>query len=103
MLESMEHNVVGEAVDGNEAILKYDKLKPDLVTMDIMLPFKNGIETTKDIRFMDPQAKILIISSLGEKSTVKAAVGLGAYDFILKPVDETRFISAIARAAGYSL
>lgn len=103
MLESMGHEVVGEAIDGNEATLKYIRLKPDLVTMDIMLPLKDGIVTTKNIRSMDPQAKILIISSIGEKAKVKAAVRAGAYDVILKPVDEIRFICAVAKTSDHSL
>ncbi|MEB3103878.1 response regulator [Ferviditalea candida] len=99
ILESAGHEVVGEAVDGNDAVNKYIRLKPDLVTMDIMMPFKDGIAATKAIRAMDPQAKILIVSSIGEKAMVKAAVLSGAFDFIIKPVDEVKLLNAVAKAS----
>jgi two-component system chemotaxis response regulator CheY len=99
LLESEGHEVAGEAVDGNDAVDKYRELSPDLVTMDITMPNKNGIEAVQEIRAIDPKAKILMTSALGQESMVKAAILAGAYDFVIKPVDEERFKKAVARAA----
>lgn len=100
ILESAGHEVVGEAVDGNDAISKYTTLKPELVTMDITMPNKDGIEATKAIHAIDPKAKILMTSAMGQEAMVKEAVLSGALDFIVKPVDETRFLTAVANASG---
>lgn len=99
ILESAGHEVVGEAVDGNDAIFKYNELKPDLVTMDITMPQKDGIAATKNIRSADPNAKILITSAMGQSAMVKEAVMSGAFDFIVKPVDEERLLAAVAKAS----
>lgn len=65
ILESAGHEVAGEAVDGDDAVAQYTILKPDLVTMDITMPNKDGIAATKDIRAIDPNAKILMTSAMG--------------------------------------
>ncbi len=95
ILESAGHEVVGEAVDGEDAIIKFKELKPDLVTMDITMPNKNGIEATKAIRAIDPSAKILMTSAMGQEAMVREAIMSGAFDFIVKPVDGPRFLNAI--------
>ncbi|HEY8528513.1 MAG TPA: response regulator [Paenibacillaceae bacterium] len=100
ILESAGHEVVGEAADGNEAVEKYVELKPDLVTMDITMPNKDGIEATRVIRAIDPNAKILMTSAMGQEAMVKQAVLSGAYDFVVKPVDEERFLRAVAKVCG---
>ncbi|MBP1155712.1 MULTISPECIES: response regulator [unclassified Paenibacillus] len=99
ILESAGHEVAGEAVDGDDAILKYNELKPDLVTMDITMPRKDGIAATKAIRSVDPNAKILITSAMGQAAMVKEAVLSGAFDFIVKPVDEDRLLAAVTKAS----
>ena len=100
ILESAGHEVAGEAVDGDDAVAKYTILKPDLVTMDITMPNKDGIAATKDIRAIDPKAKILMTSAMGQAAMVKEAILSGAFDFVIKPVDEERFLAAVANAAG---
>lgn len=100
ILESAGHEVVAEAVDGDDAVSKYTTLKPDLVTMDITMPNKDGIAATKDIRAIDPNAKILMTSAMGQATMVKEAILSGAFDFVIKPVDEVRFLAAVANAAG---
>lgn len=97
ILESAGHEVVGEAVDGVDAIDKYTQLKPDLVTMDITMPNKDGISATKEIRAIDPKAKILMTSAMGQTAMVKEAIISGAFDFVVKPVDEDRFLEAVSR------
>jgi len=97
ILEKAGHEVAGEAVDGDDAIAKYPAIKPDLVTMDITMPNKNGIEATKSICAIDPKAKILMTSAMGQATMVKEALVSGAFDFIVKPIDEARFLLALSQ------
>ncbi len=80
-----EFEIIGEAKDGVEAVEKYKELNPDLVTMDIVMPFKSGIEATKEILEHDSQATIVMCSALGQESLVLEAIDAGAADFIVKP------------------
>jgi two-component system chemotaxis response regulator CheY len=80
-----DYEIVGEAVHGVEAVDKYKELRPDLVTMDIVMPFKSGIEATKEILAFDDQACIVMCSALGQESLVMEAIEAGAADFIVKP------------------
>jgi two-component system chemotaxis response regulator CheY len=80
-----EFDIVGEAKDGVEAVEKFKELKPDLVTMDIVMPFKSGIEATKEILEQDRHAVIVMCSALGQESLVLEAIEAGAADFIVKP------------------
>ena len=80
-----DFEIVGEAVHGVEAVDKYKELKPDLVTMDIVMPFKSGIEATKEILAFDDKATIIMCSALGQESLVMEAIEAGAADFIVKP------------------
>lgn len=77
--------VVGEAANGVEAVQRFIELKPDLITMDIVMPFKSGIEATREILALDDSARILVCSALGQKSLVMEAIEAGARDFIVKP------------------
>ena len=77
--------VIGEAKNGNEAVDLYDKLKPDLVTMDLVMPEKGGIEATEEILKNDPKALVVVISALGQEALVLEAAKKGAKDFIQKP------------------
>src|SRR5437773_3887226 len=77
--------VVGEAANGLEAVEKYKELKPDLVTMDIVMPFKSGIEATKEILTANKGALIIMCSALGQESLVMEAIEAGAADFVVKP------------------
>ena len=77
--------VIGEAANGVEAVEKYKDLKPDLTTMDIVMPFKSGIEATKEILAFDKNAVVIMCSALGQESLVMEAIDVGAADFIVKP------------------
>jgi two-component system, chemotaxis family, chemotaxis protein CheY len=77
--------IAGEAGDGNEAIQKFDALKPDLCFMDIMMPNLNGIEALKVIMGKDKNAKVIMCTSVGQEKVVNEAVESGASDFIVKP------------------
>src|SRR3974377_2636108 len=78
--------VVGEASHVIEAIEKYRALRPDLTTMDIVMPYKSGIEATREIVKGDPKAVVVICSALGQESLVMEAIEAGAADFIVKPL-----------------
>ncbi len=84
--------VVGEAQNGNEALEKYRELGPDLVTMDIVMPEKNGIEALKDILSADPAARVVICSALGQETLIMEALEAGARDFIVKPFKPPKVI-----------
>lgn len=85
IFSNSEFEVVGEAFHGVEAVDKYQELKPDLVTMDIVMPFKSGIEATREIIASDPSAAIIMCSALGQESLVMEAIEAGAKHFIIKP------------------
>jgi len=87
--------VVGEAADGFQAVEKYRELKPDLVTLDITMPEKDGIAALKEIREFDPDAKVIMCSAMGQQSMVIDAIQAGAKDFIVKPFQADRVIEAI--------
>ena len=95
MLEKAGHSVAGEAADGRQAVALYEQLRPDAVTMDITMPVMDGIEALKEIRRFDPVAKILVISALGQKHKVFAALEEGAAGYLLKPIQEERLLSAV--------
>ena len=97
---SGEFEVVGEAKDGVEAVEKYKELTPDLVTMDIVMPFKSGIEATKEILVHDADATIVMCSALGQESLVIEAIDAGAADFIVKPFKEEDVRRVIGKALG---
>jgi two-component system, chemotaxis family, chemotaxis protein CheY len=97
MLKTSEHNVIGEAETGIQAIEKYSELKPDIVTMDITMPEMSGIEAVRKIIQEHPDAKVIMCSAMGQQKLVVEAIEAGAKDFIVKPFDESRVIDAINR------
>lgn len=92
------YEICGEAVDGFDAIEKYKQLKPDLVTMDIIMPKCSGIEALKEIIKTDAKARIIVITAIDQREALMDAIKSGAKDFIVKPFDEERVISAISKA-----
>ncbi len=89
--------VVGEASNGNEAIALYKKLKPDLVTMDLVMPEKGGIETIEELLKIDKSATIIVVSALGQEALVLEAAKKGAKDFIQKPFKNEQVIEVMER------
>jgi two-component system chemotaxis response regulator CheY len=87
----------GEAATGKEAVDRYKELKPDLVTMDIIMPDMSGIEAVKEIRKMDGDAKILMVSAMGQQALVLEAVQAGAIDYVVKPFQPSRVLESIER------
>ncbi len=84
--------VVGEAADGLQAIEKYDALKPDLVTMDLVMPNLGGLDALKSIRLSDPEAKVIVVSALDQKAAVLDSITAGAMDFVVKPFNRDQLL-----------
>jgi len=89
--------VVGEAPNGNKGIELYKKLKPDMVTMDLVMPEKGGIETIEEILKIDPKALIVVVSALGQEALVLEAAKKGAKDFIQKPFKTDQILEVLDR------
>lgn len=99
ILEKNGYEVAAEGQNGIEAVEKYKETKPDLVTMDITMPEKDGVEALKEIKAMDPKAVVLMCSAMGQQSMVMDAIRAGAIDFIVKPFDTERVIKALDKAS----
>jgi two-component system chemotaxis response regulator CheY len=85
LIDKNRFEVVGYAADGEEAVRKFKELTPDLVTMDILMPRMNGIRSIKEIRRVNPRARVLVISALSDPDLIKEAMSAGASDYITKP------------------
>ncbi|WP_018921594.1 response regulator [Salsuginibacillus kocurii] len=95
ILEKNGFEVAGEAANGEEAVTLYKEANPDLVTMDITMPDKDGLEALKEIKGIDPEAKVIMCSAMGQQSMVIEAIQMGAKDFIVKPFQSDRVLEAI--------
>ena len=93
-----DFEVVGEAADGNQAVEQYQALKPDVCTMDITMPEKDGIQALKDILAADPAARVVMCSALGQEAKVIESIRAGAKDFIVKPFQPDRVLEAVQKA-----
>jgi two-component system, chemotaxis family, chemotaxis protein CheY len=92
------HEVIGEAGNGVEAVAQFQALHPDLMTLDITMPEKDGLAALADIMAADPSAKVVMCSALGQESKVLEAIKLGAKDFVVKPFQPDRVIEAVGKA-----
>ncbi len=92
--------VAGEAEDGQEALQRYRELKPDLVTLDIVMPQRSGIEALQDIIAADQDAVVIMCSALGQESMVMEAIQNGARDFIVKPFQAEQVLEVVKRTLG---
>ena len=92
------HEVIGEAGNGVEAVERFQELRPDLMTLDITMPEKDGLAALADIMAADPSAKVVMCSALGQESKVLEAIKLGAKDFVVKPFQPDRVIEAVGKA-----
>lgn len=95
ILEKNNHEVIGEASNGIEAVKLYKQLKPDLVTMDITMPDMEGIEAVKHIKAFDEHAKIIMCSAMGQEAKIIQSIKAGAKDFIVKPFNEDKLIDSV--------
>ena len=97
MLEKNSYDVVGEAENGRIGVEKYKELMPDVVTLDVIMPEMEGILALKEIITHNPQALVMMVSSMGQLPYVKEAITLGAKGFIVKPFSEKQTIDDLAR------
>src|SRR5436305_14662764 len=93
-------DVVGEAETGTQAVERYQDLRPDLVTMDIVMPDMGGIDAVREIVKLDPEAKVLMCSAMGQQALVVEAIQAGAKDFVVKPFQPSRVLEAVTRVLG---
>jgi two-component system chemotaxis response regulator CheY len=100
ILEQAGFEVVGEAETGRQAVEKYRQFKPDLVTMDIVMPDMGGIDAVREICKTDPEARILMCSAMGQQALVVEAIQAGAKDFVVKPFQPSRVLEAVQRVLG---
>jgi two-component system, chemotaxis family, chemotaxis protein CheY len=94
------HEVVGEAGNGVEAVSQYQALKPEVTTLDITMPEKDGLAALKEIIALDPSARVIMCSALGQESKVLESIKAGARDFVVKPFQADRVIEAVGKALG---
>lgn len=97
ILDKNGYEIVGEAENGAVGVKKYQELQPDIVTMDITMPEMDGLEALKNIRQLDPRAKVIMISAMGQESLVKESVMYGAQTFIVKPFNEKYVVETLAK------
>ena len=100
ILSGAGYEVVGEAETGVQAIERYRALRPDLVTMDIVMPDMGGIDAVREIVKEDANAKILMCSAMGQQALVVEAIQAGAKDFVVKPFQPSRVLEAVQRVLG---
>ena len=91
---------VSEAKDGVQAVEMYKDIKPDVVFMDIVMPVKTGLDALIEIREFDPEAKVVMASTIGTQSHLVSAIKAGAYEFLQKPVKEEDIKKVLAKIAG---
>lgn len=103
ILVNAGHQVVSEAVNGEQAVEKYRALRPDVVTMDLTMPVMAGVDAVKEIRRIDPNARIVICSAMGERNLIIEAFQNGAKDFVTKPFQSSRVLEAVDRAIAKTL
>jgi two-component system chemotaxis response regulator CheY len=100
ILTQAGYEIVGEAESGAQAVEKFRTLKPDLVTMDIVMPDMGGIDAVREICRLAPDAKILMCSAMGQQALVVEAIQAGAKDFVVKPFQPSRVLEAVQRMLG---
>jgi two-component system chemotaxis response regulator CheY len=98
ILLQAHYEVIAEAENGASAVDLYSKLRPDLVTMDVVMPDMSGIEACQKILKINDQAKVIMISAMGQESIMMEAIEAGACDYLLKPFSSQDILNAAARA-----
>lgn len=97
MIIGSGHEIVAEAKNGAEAVRLYRECKPDVMTLDITMPEMDGVSALKSIRSLDPSARVIMCSAMGQHAMVLDAIQAGAKDFIVKPLQQQRLLEAIER------
>jgi len=97
ILTGNQYEIAGEARNGKDGVKKYKEFMPDIVTMDVTMDEMNGIEALSRIIGFDPDAKVVMVTSMGQEVIVRDAMILGAKGFILKPFDENQVVDALSK------
>jgi two-component system, chemotaxis family, chemotaxis protein CheY len=97
IIEDAGHEVVNEAATGEEGLELYRSLKPDLVTLDLVMPGEGGKAALKAILDHDPQARVIVVSAVGQKDDMEAALKAGASDFLIKPFEKEAVVKTMQR------
>jgi two-component system chemotaxis response regulator CheY len=97
LLEKWGYQVVGEAINGIEAVEKFTTLRPDIVLMDITMPEMDGITSLKEIKKREPNACVVMVSAMGQESSVKEAIVAGARNFVIKPFQDDKIQEVLER------
>jgi two-component system chemotaxis response regulator CheY len=92
--------VVGEAGNGAEGVSLYQQHRPDLVTMDLVMPIMGGLEALRQIRALDPEAKVVVVTALDQKQALMDSIRDGAIDFIVKPFERQRVLALLSKVGG---
>ena len=94
-LKNENVEIVGEAIDGMDAMIKLNQLKPELVLLDLVLPLKNGIDILKEMGRISPGSKCIVISSIDDQDVIDKALALGALRYLTKPFTKVQLLNAI--------
>ncbi len=97
-LEAAGYTVVAEGADGAEALELYETHRPDLVTLDMVMPKMTGLEALRELRRRHPEARVIVCSSVSDELSIFEAIAAGARDYVLKPVDPERVLEAVEKA-----
>ncbi|MDO8964504.1 MAG: response regulator [Coriobacteriia bacterium] len=94
---SKEGYLIQEAVNGRDAVDKYEELRPDLVTLDITMPEMNGLDALRAIKGIDKDARVLMVSAMGQQKMIVEALEAGAMDFLVKPFQPTKVLETVKK------
>ncbi|MBU5428597.1 response regulator [Kineothrix sp. MSJ-39] len=95
ILESNGHEIIDEAVNGQEGVQKFQALKPDVVTLDITMPIVDGVEALKMIKALDPESKVVMVTAAGQKNKMIECIKAGANEFLTKPFEQQEIVDVI--------
>ena len=95
ILESNGHEIIDEAVNGQEGVQKFQALKPDVVTLDITMPVVDGVEALKMIKALDPESKVVMVTAAGRKNKMIECIKAGANEFLTKPFEQQEIVDVI--------
>lgn len=95
ILESNGHEIIDEAVNGQEGVQKFQALKPDVVTLDITMPVVDGVEALKMIKALDLESKVVMVTAAGQKNKMIECIKAGANEFLTKPFEQQEIVDVI--------
>ncbi len=95
ILESNGHEIIDEAVNGQEGVQKFQALKPDVVILDITMPVVDGVEALKMIKALDPESKVVMVTAAGQKNKMIECIKAGANEFLTKPFEQQEIVDVI--------